>query len=374
MGTDLEVVGPDVVLPGSDQAVHALAVLLLVAAGVALLAALARRWYRRRRGRPAKRPVGVAIVGTLALVGAVTTVVTRPPPFFVPELPALPRLAPEDSFYYRPAADLPVDRRSDAFIASQSGAGLLPGFGGEVYLGVVPGQPFNLVDEDTPTYEVDTGPASGSSYPGPYPIPDPAYIGSLPSYGIDNHFAAVDPDTGTVWELLSARRWFGRWYADVGARWEADRNEYPPWSTTAAGLPMLPGLITYAEVAAGSIDHVVGAAVPAASSGYRWPARASDGPNPDASALPMGAWLRLRDDVDTSGLGPQARVVAEALHTYGAVVGDTGGTFSLAGTPDRRWDDADLGTLRQLTIDDFEVLDVSGVQVSPDSMQARPAG
>ncbi|MEZ5350465.1 MAG: hypothetical protein R2714_14885 [Microthrixaceae bacterium] len=37
----------------------------------------------------------------------------------------------------------------------------------------------------------------------------------------------------------------------------------------------------------------------------------------------MGTWFRLRSDADLSGLGPQARVIAEALQEYGAVLMDT---------------------------------------------------
>ena len=85
----------------------------------------------------------------------------------------------------------------------------------------------------------------------------------------------------------------------------------------------------------------------------------------------MGSWLRLRDDVDLSGFGPQARVVAEALRTHGTIVMDTGPGFVLEGDPDPRWDDDDLDALEQLTLAHFEVVDASPMMVSPESHQMR---
>ena len=87
----------------------------------------------------------------------------------------------------------------------------------------------------------------------------------------------------------------------------------------------------------------------------------------------MGAWFRLRGDVDLAGLGPQARVIAEAMQRYGVVLGDTGGSFAIAGTPDARWDDEDLATLRTLSTDDLEVVEAGSLMVREGSMEAAPA-
>jgi hypothetical protein len=56
------------------------------------------------------------------------------------------------------------------------------------------------------------------------------------------------------------------------------------------------------------------------------------------------------------------------------VLSDSSANFALRGTPDARWDRQDLATLRALTAADLEVVDVRGVVVSPDSMEARPPG
>jgi len=85
----------------------------------------------------------------------------------------------------------------------------------------------------------------------------------------------------------------------------------------------------------------------------------------------MGAWMRLRSDVDMSALGPQAKVIAAAMQRHGVVISDTSGFFTLRGTPDARWDDADIDTLRTLSVEDFDFVDVSALFVADDTMEAR---
>jgi hypothetical protein len=70
----------------------------------------------------------------------------------------------------------------------------------------------------------------------------------------------------------------------------------------------------------------------------------------------MGLRLRLRGDADLSGLAPQARVVAQAMQTYGVIVADNGSAWYLSGTPDDRWNNDDLQTLGSLTGTDFEAV------------------
>ena len=117
-----------------------------------------------------------------------------------------------------------------------------------------------------------------------------------------------------------------------------------------------PGLVTYDEVAKGRIDHAIRVTVPSTQNRYVWPARhaASDDSNP--ALPPMGLRLRLRRDADLSGLAPQARVVAQAMQTYGVIVADNGSAWYLSGTPDERWDNDDLQTLATLSGADFEAV------------------
>ncbi len=368
-------VGPDVVVPGSQQLMPGVFLLLTLLAVVVLVVLLVRRAWRSSRGRTSGRPIGVAAVGAAVLVLGAATWITRPPPFFVPEFGALPTLMPEDNLFRRTVADLPLAADSERWTATIGDLPLTPGFGGTVVSGVVFGIPYNFVDDRTPRYDVDIVRWTDTSFPGPYPITDPAYIEAMPTYEFDMHYVGVDVATDEVWELISVRSWFGRWEADAGAHYRTDSNDYPLGSTIAAGLPLLPGTITYDQVASGSVDHVVLAGIERSAAGrWIWPARSTDGRTTDPDAVPQGAWLRLRADADLSGLGPQARVIATALQRHGLILSDTGPGFGLRGTPDARWDDADLKTLGTLTGADFEVVDPAGVIVSPGSLAVRSPG
>lgn len=369
-----EVIGPQVNLPGSQQLAPAVFGLLTLGLLVVLVVALVVRRRRVRAGRRAA-PVLTVVVGVAAVGSLVMTVVSWPPPFTTPEFPAPGPLFPAEMFAYRSVEDLPVAPESDRWIAALGDDPLTAGFGGQPVDGVVFGIPFNPVDADTPTVRVDMR-GNTAAHQGPYPITDPAYIESMPTYGFDNHYVAIDQESRRMWELIGTTVWFGRWQADGGALWDLDSLEYGGPATTASRLPLLPGTLTFQEVAAGRVDHVVWAGSPRISSTeFVWPARMTDGLSDDPDAPPMGAWLRLRADADLRGLGPQATVVAEGLQRYGLLLSDTSNQrFGLRGTPDARWDRDDMRGLGRFTPADFEVVDHEGLMVSPDSMAARQPG
>ena len=75
----------------------------------------------------------------------------------------------------------------------------------------------------------------------------------------------------------------------------------------------------------------------------------------------MGLRVRLKAGVDISHLPYQARVVAEALKRYGLILADNGSPWYISGAPDRRWNDAALHELDQLTGRDFQVVDTSSL-------------
>ncbi len=366
--------GPDMALPGSQQLVPVLLGLLLVVCLVGLGVALVVRARRARRTGRMGRPTAAVSFAVVAVLAGVLAFVNLPPRFFVPEFPALPRLLPEQAFFYRQVSDLPVSPQSAAWVASQQDLPLMAGFGGTVVGGSVDGVPFNPVDAATPRVVVNYTMFPQTSPKDPVPMADPAYIETMPRYAYDQHYVAVDLDAGTMWELINVRNWFGRWEAGSGAVWDLDTLTYPTGSTTASGLPLLPGSINFDEVAAGSVDHVVLFTSPVSRSlQHVWPARGTDGRDAAPTAMPQGAWLRLKQGTDLSRLGPQAKVVAQGLQRYGMVLSDTsGGNMALRGVPDARWDDADLATLQTISASDFEVVDTSGIKVADDSMEAVP--
>jgi hypothetical protein len=87
----------------------------------------------------------------------------------------------------------------------------------------------------------------------------------------------------------------------------------------------------------------------------------------------MGLRVRLKAGFDTAGFSPEARVILEALKTYGLILADNGSPWYISGVPDERWDNDVLHELDVVTGADFEAVDTSGLMLNPDSGQVRPA-
>ncbi len=84
----------------------------------------------------------------------------------------------------------------------------------------------------------------------------------------------------------------------------------------------------------------------------------------------MGLRLRLKANVDLSGYSPEVQVILTGLKRYGMIIADNGGDWYLSGIPDERWDNDHLvGELAEITCNDFEVVDVSSLQLDPDSAE-----
>jgi hypothetical protein len=129
-------------------------------------------------------------------------------------------------------------------------------------------------------------------------------------------------------------------------------------SGDAAGLPILPGLARYDEVAAGEIAHALRFTAPRTRTAFVYPA--PPGRRERRSGLPpMGLRVRLKASVDISRFGPQSQVVLRALQRYGMMLADNGASWCAGGSPDARWDDDDLHRLGELTGADIEVVDTT---------------
>jgi hypothetical protein len=259
---------------------------------------------------------------------------------------------------------LPVAPRSDAYINSIGrNTGLHPDFGA--------GEPGTQ-----PEVEIIFTAYGYQSDPGPYPIPpNPPIEGGPDSHG-DRHVLVVQTGDCVLYELYHAvPQADGSWEADSGAVYDLNSHELRPagWtSADAAGLPILPGLARYDEVAAGQIRHALRFTADYTQKKYIWPARhyASDITNPNVP--PMGQRFRLKASFDVSGYSAQTRVILTALKVYGLILADNGGDWYLSGAPDPGWDDETLvDELRTVTGDDFEAVDESGLMIDLDSGQAR---
>src|ERR1700730_3510148 len=102
--------------------------------------------------------------------------------------------------------------------------------------------------------------------------------------------------------MWDARKVGGSWKAGSGAIWSLKSNALRPdgWtSADAAGLPILPGLVRYDEVAAGLIAHALRFTAPRTRNRHIYPARHDAGQN-NASLPPMGLRVRLKASFDIS--------------------------------------------------------------------------
>lgn len=315
-------------------------------------------------------PVAVAVAGAVAVVSA-----AAPPVLNEPLVGR--QVFPTTNWWNVDVSGVAVDSRSAAFIDFISGRTaanptavrrLHPDFGPPPY-----GFPYVVIAADQPRLPltfVAYGSESDSGAPGlpGYPIPDeartqPHYIeGDVIGGGTsgDRHMLIIDRDRWLLYETF-ATMWnsgAGRWEAGSGAVFDLNRNDRRPvgWtSADAAGLAIFPGLIRYDEVfGAGEIMHAFRVTV-RASNGYVWPASHAAGSN--ASALPMGARLRLKATKDISGFTPEVQRIFRAMKRHGLIVADNGSDMYISGTMDARWNNSVLNpAFSALTADDFEVL------------------
>jgi hypothetical protein len=183
------------------------------------------------------------------------------------------------------------------------------------------------------------------------------------------------------------------WWPNIGSTGPGAYAMLPQGagSSDAAGLPIAPLLLT--------ADEVIGTGTPSAPNGvvqhpvrftlddtlgyYVWPATAQAGGGycqggyEDNNAMlsqlypptactgdqsnPMGEIYRLKANVrtpDCAATSPQAAIIIQGLRDYGMILADNGVAAALIGTPDSRWNDADLACLTQLTYGEFEPVQV----------------
>lgn len=188
---------------------------------------------------------------------------------------------------------------------------LFANFGSGTYQGSKIGIPYTVVLGSQPNVPVTFRWPPTSKNPDSYPIPPDAPI-EEPLDG-DRHVLAVQ-----VRSIFSSFPfWFGKscdtyelynaFKQNNGQSWKADGgghfslHSYTPLekdctSADAAGLPIFPYLVRYAEVASGSINHTLRFTIGGNKIGgkYIYPARHSINKNYADHLLPMGLHLRLK--------------------------------------------------------------------------------
>jgi hypothetical protein len=317
-----------------------------------------------------KRIVPAALCAALALgANAQTT------------LSGCPMFGPDNVWNTR-VDRLPVHASSDAWIGSiGTSTGLHMDFG-TFYLGAPIGIPFVTVPGTQPMVPIlFGGEADDESDPGPYPIPPDAPIegGANAPADEDRHVIVLDRDNCILYELYNS---FpinngASWNAYSGAKFFLRSHALRPsgfTSADAAGLPILPGLVRYDEVATGEIRHAIRFTADITRNEFIWPARHEASDDDGVTRPPMGARFRLKSTKNISGFSPRTRAIAQAMKTYGIILADNGSNWYVSGAHDTRWDDDELHQyMDTLKGSDFEAVDTSGMIVNANSGKAANA-
>jgi hypothetical protein len=289
-----------------------------------------------------------------------------------PHVGACP-LFPSDNIWNTPIDTLSVEHRNNDYIASIGPQrGIHPDFGANLNTGI----PYTeLTIAGARGVRVDFSYIEESDT-GLYPVPHDAPIEGGAEGTNDRHVIVVDPRTCVLYELFSAfPQADGSWKAGSGIKMDLTSNALrrADWtSADAAGLPILPGLVRYDEVAAGAINHALRFTIPVTQSTYVWPARHKASKNGDLTVPPMGARFRLRADFDVSKYSKTNQVILKCLQKYGMILADNGSSMFVSGVADKRWDDSDLKKLGEVKAEDFEAIDESDLQLLPDSGRVNP--
>lgn len=310
-----------------------------------------------------------SLSGTAAFAGLFRLAAAEPKPVSKLRSPELGvnarlhghRLFPETNPWNLDISKAPVDARSSALIASIGiDKKLHPDFG-TFWEDRPTGFQYLVVDGDEPRLPVEFEYADESD-PGPYPIRLSAPIEGGPQApdDADRHVLVIDRQNWKLYELFHSFPGTTGWKAGSGAIFDLQTGELRPdgWtSADAAGLPIFPGLVRYEEVFEnGVIPHALRFTCRKSRRAYVSPARHFASSQTDENLPPMGMRVRLKADFDISKFPAPCRVILTCLKTYGMLLADNGGDWFVSGVHDTRWNDDEIGQLKQLKGHHFEVV------------------
>jgi hypothetical protein len=320
----------------------------------------------QRESRSADTPRVHTRLTHFAIAAALVTLAATcnpPPPSTSPTVGGCPAF-PADNAWNTDISTKPVSARSAAYVAHINGSGgttVHPDFGSNPNYGI----PYLVVPQNTTRRTINYTAYGDESDPGPFPIPPTARIeGGSASTG-DRHVLVVEQGACRLYELGRAF-WRGdHWDATVGVNWNLRSNALRPryyTSADAAGLPILPGLVRYDEVAAGVINHALRFTVEETQRGFVLPATHYASSSTDPNRPPMGLRFRLKANFDLSPFHGQSLVILRALKKYGMIVADNGSNWFISGATDSRWDDDDLNQMKTIPGSAFEAVETGAVQ------------
>src|SRR5262245_29137947 len=284
---------------------------------------------------------------------------------------------PANNIWNTPVDTLPVLSNSSSLVNTIGASrGFHADFGAGMWDGGPIGIPFVTVSGTQTKY-----PATflywDESDAGPYAVPLNAPIeGGANSTG-DRHAIALDTDNCKLYELYRAFPGTSDWTADSGAIYDLRSNALRPatWtSADAAGLPIMPGLVTWEEVQSGEIKHAIRFTVPQTKREFVWPARHYASSLTDPKYPRMGERFRLKASFDITPFPADVQVILRAMKKYGIILADNGSAWFISGKPDSRWNNDNLRTFSQLLGSNFEAVDATVLRVDPNSGEALQNG
>lgn len=270
---------------------------------------------------------------------------------------------PADNPWNTDISGAPIHSNSANFINSIGASDHLHPDFGTFYDGAPIGIPHTTVGANQPRVPVSFDYADESD-PGPYPIPPDAPIEGGPNADGDRHILVVDTANCVLYELYDAHKQGNGWHAGSGAVFNLRSNALRPDSWTsadAAGLPIYPGLVRYAEVQAGVINHALRFTVSQTQRGFIHPATHYASSSTDPNRPPMGLRLRMKAGFSCERLSREAQVVCAALKRYGMIVADNGSDWFISGDHNPAWNDDALGDLKSIPGSAFDVVNTGPI-------------
>jgi hypothetical protein len=330
------------------------------------------------------RPRWRLLVLAAALAVIALPAITRAPAEAAPASagPTLPGTRcpafPSNAVWNTPITHLAVDRHSAQWLAAMDASStyLHPDYGPSGTR-IPYGIPWNRVTNATPTTRIRFEYASQSNRVR-YPFTAATSIEGGASASGDRHAIMVDRQTCTLYELWDAHYSKKGSTAGSGAVWKLTSDALRPagWtSADAAGLPILPLLADYDQVASGAMDHAIRVTAACTQESYLWPARHEAG-QADRDCPPMGARFRLKASfrLPARDCSTMCQTVVTTMKTYGLIVADNGSNWFFQGTADTRWTSTEVDQLKQIPARDFQAVDEACLRVSPNSAQAYQPG
>jgi hypothetical protein len=317
-----------------------------------------------------RRVAGIAVLAVLGGLSATSTT-------FAQQMLGTCAVLPSNNIWNTPVDTLPVLANSTTMVNTiGASTGLHADFGSGTWDGAPIGIPFVTVPGTQTKYPATFFYADESD-PGPYAVPLNAPIEGGSNSDGARHAVAVDVDHCVLYELYRAFPQTGSWSADAGAIFDLKSNALRPatWtSADAAGLPLMPGLVSYDEVLTGEIRHAIRFTVPQTRRAFVWPARHYASSLTGTQYPRMGERFRLKASYDISGFPSEVQVILRAMKKYGIILADNGSAWFISGKPDSRWNDTNLSLLHQVIGSDFEAVDATVLEVDPNSGEAKQSG